>query len=90
MINEKKLTQKIVPVIISIAIKFKDFDLDNILIDEKSYGNFLVYIIPYKILIGAQPMRIRFDKVIRFDCVLGLIWILLEFTLELDIQHFWS
>ena len=41
-------------------------------------------------MIGAKPMRIRFDKVIRCDCVVGLIWILLEFTLELDIQHFWS
>ena len=26
-------------------IKFEDFDLDNILVDEKSYQNTLVYII---------------------------------------------
>ena len=25
------------------VIKFEDFDLDNILIDEKSYENYLVY-----------------------------------------------
>ena len=32
-------------------IKLEDFDLDNILIDEKSYENSLVYNISYKILI---------------------------------------
>ena len=29
-------------------IKIEDFDFDNILIDEKSYGNILVYNISYK------------------------------------------
>ena len=29
------------------AITIKDFDLDNILIDEKSYKNILVYDISY-------------------------------------------
>ena len=29
-------------------IKIEDFDPDNILIDEKSYENILVYIISYK------------------------------------------
>ena len=29
-------------------IKFEDFDLDNILIDERSYENILVYNISYK------------------------------------------
>ena len=66
MINEKQLILKILDVIISITIKLENFDLVNILIDEKSYGNVLVYIIPYKILIGAKPMRIRFDKVNGF------------------------
>ena len=41
--NWKKLILKIVSVIISITIKIEDLDLDNILIDEKSYKNILVY-----------------------------------------------
>ena len=44
-------------------IKFEDFDLDNILIDEKSYKNILIYSISYKTLIGAKPLHIRFDKI---------------------------
>ena len=44
------------------TIKIEDFDLDNILIDEKPYENGLVYIILYKNLIAAKPLRIRFDK----------------------------
>ena len=42
-------------------INIKDFDFDNILLDEKSYENILVYDISYKSLIGAKPFRIRFD-----------------------------
>ena len=40
-------------------IKFKDFDYNNILIDE----NILIYNIPYKNLIGPKSLRIRFGKV---------------------------
>ena len=47
-------------------IKIEDFDLDNILIDEKSYGNNLVYNISYKRLTDSKPLRIRFDKIDRF------------------------
>ena len=36
-------------------IKIEDFDFDNILLDEKSYGNILIYDISYKILIDAKP-----------------------------------
>ena len=43
-------------------IKFKDFDIDNILIDEKSYDKILIYDISYKNLIGPKPLRIRFNK----------------------------
>ena len=32
-------------------VKFKDVDLDDILIDEKSYKNILVYNISYKTLV---------------------------------------
>ena len=34
--------------------------------DEKSYKNILFYDILYKTLIGAKPLRIRFDKVNEF------------------------
>ena len=51
-------------------IKLEDFDLDNILIDEKSHKNVLIYNIPYKILVDSKTLRIRFDKIdgfIRID-----------------------
>ena len=47
-------------------IKTEDFDFDNVLIDEKSYENILIFNISYKTLIHAKPFRIRFDKVDRF------------------------
>ena len=47
-------------------IKLEDFDLDNILIDEKSQENILIYDISYKTLIGSKPLRIRFDKIDGF------------------------
>ena len=43
-------------------LKLKDFDIDNILIDEKSYENILIYEITYKTLIDLNPLRIRLDK----------------------------
>ena len=48
-------------------IKIEDFGLVNTLIDEKSYENILVYSISYKNLIDSKPLRIRFDKIDRFD-----------------------
>ena len=47
-------------------IKIKDFDLDNILIDEKSYENILVLNISYKILIDSRPLHIRFNEIDGF------------------------
>ena len=47
-------------------IKTEDFDLENILIDEKSYENILVYNISCKSLIVAKSQRIRLDKTNRF------------------------
>ena len=44
-------------------IKIKDIDFDNILLDEKSYENILIYGISYKTFMGVKPLRIRFDKV---------------------------
>ena len=39
-------------------LKIEDFDIDNILIDEKSYKNILVYNISYKSLIDSEPLRL--------------------------------
>ena len=47
-------------------IKFKNFDFDDILIDEKLYEIFLICDILYKTLIGAKPLHIRFDKIDGF------------------------
>ena len=46
--------------------KIEDFNLDNILIHEKSYENILVYNISYKTLIDSKPLHIRFDKINEF------------------------
>ena len=48
-------------------IKLEDFDIDNILIDEKSHKSILIYDISYKTLIGQKPLRIRFDKINGFS-----------------------
>ena len=47
-------------------IKLEDFDLDNILIDEKSHENILIYDISYKPLIDSKPLYIRFNKIDEF------------------------
>ena len=44
---------KIAHAVIGAMIKIGDFDVDYILIDEKSYGNVLVYNISYEHLIAA-------------------------------------
>ena len=44
-------------------MKVEDIDFDNILLDEKSYENTLVYNILYKTFMGAKSFRIKFDKV---------------------------
>ena len=47
-------------------IKLEDFDIDTILIDEKSQENSLIYDISYKTLISSRLLRIRFDKIDGF------------------------
>ena len=47
-------------------IKLEDFDLDNILIDEKPHENILIYDISCKTLIGSKPFHIRFSKIDGF------------------------
>ena len=46
--------------------KIEDFNLDNILIYEKSYQNILVFNISHKPLIDAKPLGINFDKIDGF------------------------
>ena len=53
-------------------IKIEDFDLDNILIDEKWYENISVYKISYTSLTESKPLRIRFDEKDGFIRVLEL------------------
>ena len=43
-------------------IKFEDLNLD-ILVDQKSFENILVYNISYKTLTGSKPFRITFNKI---------------------------
>ena len=50
-------------------VKIEDFNLDNTLMDEKSYENILVYNNSYKTLIDANPLCIRFDKIDGFTRV---------------------
>ena len=45
-----------------VIIKIEDFDINNILIDEKPFENVLVYNISYKSLIGFKPLGIRLDE----------------------------
>ena len=44
----------------------EEFDLDNILIDEKSHKNILIYGILYKSLIDPKLFWIKFDKIDGF------------------------
>ena len=46
--------------------QIEDFNLDNILIDEKLYQNISIYNISYNTLIDAKSLRIIFDKIDGF------------------------
>ena len=48
-----------------------DINFISILLDEKLYEIISVYDISYKIATGANPMRIRFDKIDGFIRVRG-------------------
>ena len=45
------------------TIRIEDFDFNNILFNETSYENILIYDILYKTLIDAEPLLFRFHKV---------------------------
>ena len=47
--------------------------------DKKSYRNILICDISYKTLIGATPLRIKFDKVDRLIRVYDGTWYLVLF-----------
>ena len=47
-------------------IRIEGPNLDNILLEEKSYQNILVYNISYRTLIDAKLLRIRFNKIDGF------------------------
>ena len=63
-------------------IKIEDFNIDDILLEEKSCGNILAYDISYKTLITAKLLPIRFDKVDGFIKVYGGIRYLILFVPE--------
>ena len=51
-------------------IKIEDFDFGNILLDEKSYENILIYAVLHKTLICPKPLHIMFDKVDGFTRIM--------------------
>ena len=62
--------------------EIEHFDFDKTLLYKKPYKNILVYDISYKTLIGAKPLRIRFDKVDGFIRVYDGIRYLVLFGLD--------
>ena len=58
----KQFVLKIVRVIILIIWLNWKIDLDNILIEEKSHKNILIYDIWYKTLIGSKPLLLNLIK----------------------------
>ena len=58
-------------------INFKDFDLLDLLLDEESYQNTLIYESSYKTFNGIKSLCIMYDK------VMGL----LKTMMELSIYH---
>ena len=46
-------------------IKLEDFELDNVLVDEKPHENVLICDISYETLIGPKPLQTEFDKIDR-------------------------
>ena len=57
-------------------IKFEEFNFDNILIDEKSYENILIYDVLNRTFVGTKSLRFRVNKMSGF---IGI------YIMELDI-----
>ena len=73
-------------------IELEDLDIDNILIDEQSHENILIYDISNRTFIGPKPLYIRFDKIDGFIRIDGTRYLVLFgpknmmlFTIALDI-----
>ena len=71
-------------------IKIEDFDFDNLLLDEKSYENIMIYNISYKTLISAKPLHIWLNKVDVFTRVYDrtrnlFLKNMMLFTIRIDI-----
>ena len=47
-------------------MKSKDFDIDNMLIDEQSRENIFIYEISYETSIGPKNLQIKLDKIVGF------------------------
>ena len=47
-------------------IKFEDFNFDNILINKMSHGIIFIDNTTCRILVGAKPVRISFEKIDGF------------------------
>ena len=43
-----------------------DISFNDILLNEKSYQNTLIYDVSYKTFMADKPLRIRFHKIDRF------------------------
>ena len=63
MVNKKVCIKNLTCYYLYEIINLKDFNLDNILIDEKSQENILIYNISYKTLIDSKYVRARFYKI---------------------------
>ena len=68
--------------------KFEGVDLDNTLIDEKSFENILVLYISYKTLIAAKPLCVRFNKKDGFIRVYNVTRYLVLFGGEKNIDFY--
>ena len=68
--------------IICVITKIEDFELDIILIDEKSYENNLVYNISYKSVIDSKPLGIKFNRIDGFTRIFNRIRYLALFGSE--------
>ena len=67
-------------VIISMTIKLGDFEIDNILVYEKSHKNISSYENSYKTLIEAKPLRIW------SNLLMELLTFMMKYTF--DISYF--
>ena len=46
--------------------RVSDFDLSDKKLYKEKHGNIFIYEIPYKTLMGAKPLRIRFNEIDGF------------------------